>query len=412
MHPRLAHMMLKAKALSLGYEASLLAALISEKDIYRNAFGSSDLRERISILHDVQTGEHTPAQTVDLQQCRYLLKNARRIEKREKDHIDLEMIGVLLAFAYPDRVAKTRGDKSAAYLLVNGKGAMLHQQDELYTADFLVVADLDAKRSNATIYRAAALTQAQIEEHLHEQIRIYDDLIWSDEQQRVEARSVSKLGAITLKSVQIHDISEEKVIEVLIEELQKQGLEALSWSREALSLKQRVVFLPTHGVELPDFSNEALLKTMELWLAPYLAGIRTLKACQNLDLHPILLGLLGYEEKQLLDRLAPAKLKVASGSKIAIDYSDPQQPLLAVRLQEMFGTKTTPTVLNGKVTLMLHLLSPASRPMQVTMDLENFWNDTYHEVKKELQGKYKKHYWPDDPFTAVATNRTKKRMKQ
>lgn len=409
-HPRLAHMMLKAKELDLSYEASLLATLISEKDIYRNAFGFSDLRERVSVLHDVQRGESVPMQSIDLKQCHYLLRNAKRIEKMQRESIELEMIGILLAFAYPDRIARLRNDKSATYLLANGKGAVLHQQDELFNRGFLVIADLDAKKSNATIYKAAAITHAQIDEYLDEQMYSYEDLSWNDKQQRVEARKVTKLGAITLKAVRIKDVSEEKVTEVLIEELEDLGLEALRWNREANSLKDRVNFLNAQGVALPNFGDEYLLENMDVWLAPCLAGINTLKACQNLDLHPILLGQLSFKETKLLDRLAPAKLKVASGSNISIDYSNPKQPILAVRLQEMFGTKSTPTLLGGKVKLMLHLLSPASRPMQVTMDLESFWKNTYDEVKKELRGKYKKHYWPDDPLEAIATSKTKKFM--
>jgi len=410
MHPRLAHMMLKAKELDLSYEASLLAALISEKDIYRNAFGSSDLRERVSILHDIRQQKHINTHYIDLKQCRYLLKNAKRIEKVQRESIALDMIGVLLSFAYPDRIAKLRSDKSATYLLANGKGALLHQQDELFNTGFLVIADVDAKNSNAAIYKAVAITHAQIEEYLDEQMYSYEDLTWNDEQQRVEARRVTKLGAITLKALQIKNISEEKVIEILIEELEELGLEALHWSKEATSLRQRVSFLNAQDITLPDFSDDYLLENMDVWLAPYLAGISTLRACQNLDLRNILLGQLSFEETKQLDSLAPAKLRVASGLNIAIDYSNPEQPLLAVRLQEMFGTKSTPTLLDGKVKLMLHLLSPASRPMQVTIDLESFWKNTYSEVKKELRGKYKKHYWPDDPLTAIATNKTKKRM--
>ena len=408
MHPRLAHMMLKAKALDLSYEASLLALLVSEKDIYHNAFGSSDLRERVSVLHDIRKGAYIPAQTIDPNQCRYLLKNAKRIEKNQKDTLMPERIGVLLAFAYPDRIAMLRNDRSAAYLLANGKGAVLHRQDELFNTGFLVIADLDAKKRNATIYRAAAITHTEIESYLGEQMQSYDDLSWNDEQQRVEARRITKLGAITLKTEQIQNIPGEKVTEVLIETLQEMGLDALRWSKEATSLRRRANFLHAHGIAFPDFSDDALLENMDEWLAPFLAGISTLKACRNLDLYPLLLGRLSYEERKQLDRLAPARLEVASGSKIAIDYSDPEQPLLAVRLQEMFGTKSTPAILDGKVPLMLHLLSPASRPMQVTMDLESFWKNTYSEVKKELRGRYKKHYWPDDPLGATATSRTRR----
>ena len=149
---------------------------------------------------------------------------------------------------------------------------------------------------------------------------------------------------------------------------------------------------------------------MDEWLAPYVQGIHSMRGLKGLNLHTILLGQLSYEQTQTLDHLAPTKLKVASGSHITIDYANPKQPILAVRLQEMFGTQETPSVLGGKVKLMLHLLSPASRPMQVTQDLKSFWENTYTEVKKELRGKYKKHYWPDDPLEAQATSKTKKNM--
>ena len=410
MHPRLAHMMLKAKELDLSYEASLLAVLINEKDIYRNSFGSSDLHERVSLLHDLRIQNNINTQYINLKQCQYLLKNAQRIEKVQKKSADLDMLGVLLAFAYPDRIAKLRNDKNSTYLLSNAKGAVLHPQDELFNTGFLVIADVDAKNTNANIYKAIAITHAQIEEYLDEQIHTYENIEWNEEQQRVEARKVTKLGAITLREVQAKSASEERVLEVLLEELEALGLEVLSWSKEALSLRKRVNFLNTYQEDFPDFSGEYLLENMNKWLAPYLTGLTTLKSCKSLDLYTILLGQMSFAQTQQLNTLAPLKLRVASGSNISIDYSDPKQPILAVRLQEMFGTKSTPSILNGKVKLMIHLLSPASRPMQVTKDLESFWTNTYSEVKKELRGKYKKHYWPDDPLTAIATSKTKKNM--
>ncbi len=410
MHPRLAHMMIKAKELGLSYEASLLAVLITEKDIYAKSYGSSDLRERVSVLHDVRTHNNINTHYINLKQCQYLLKNAKRIEPLQKPSIDLELLGILLAFAYPDRIAKLRNDRSATYLLANAKGAVLHQQDELFNTGFLVIADLDAKNTNATIYKAIAITHAQIEEYLGEQLQIDEDVTWNEEQERVEARRITKLGALTLKSIAIKSPSPQKVVEVLIEELEELGLDALQWSREALALRQRVNFATYHGLDFPDFSDEYLLDNMDKWLAPYLSNINSLKACKGLNLNNILLGLLSFEQTQTLNTQAPAKLKVASGSHIAIDYNNPKQPILAVRLQEMFGTSTTPTLLNGKIKLMIHLLSPASSPMQMTQDLESFWVNTYAEVKKELRGKYKRHYWPDDPLEAKATSKTKKWM--
>lgn len=410
LHPRLAHMMLKAKELDLSYEASLLAAVVTEKEIYHKSFGSSDIRERVSILHDVAQNVSINPQYVNLKQCYYLLENAKRIEKVRKPKINTEMLAVLLAFAYPDRIAKQRYENKNIYLLSNGKGASLHHSDELFHSRFLVISDLDARTKDATIHRAIELTQGQIEEHLSDQIQQYDEVDWNDTQQRVEVRRVTSLGALRLRETQIINASNEEVTQVLIAALEELGLNVLNWSKEAQALRDRVNFVRQEQMEFPDFSDVYLLKNMDEWLAPYLTGVSTLRACQNLDLHNILLGQMSFEKIQTLSALAPAKLKVASGSHIAIDYSNPQQPILAVRLQEMFGTKSTPSVLGGKVKLMIHLLSPASRPMQVTRDLESFWTNTYSEVKKELRGKYKKHYWPDDPFTAQATSKTKKNM--
>ncbi len=411
-HPRLAHMMLKAKALDLSYEASLLAVLLTEKDIYHKGVGLSDIRERVRILHDAAQKNPLPSHLVNIKQCRYLLANAKRLEKVQKKEIDTKLLGVLLAFAYPDRIAALRHRNSGTYLLSNGKGAILHKEDELYDASYLVICDLDAKSTHATIYKACEVTRTQIEEYLEPEIS--DVISWNEAQQRVEARSVQRLGTIILKEMQINPSSREalaeEIQEVLLDELEALGLDVLNWSKEALSLKERVNFLNHHNMDFPDFSDAYLLENMDEWLAPYLTGFTTLKACQDLNLHQILLGRLSFEQTQLLDSLAPGKLKVASGSNISIDYSDPKQPVLAVRLQEMFGTKNTPAVLNGKVKLMIHLLSPASRPMQVTQDLKSFWENTYDEVKKELRGKYKKHYWPDDPLEAKATSKTKKRM--
>jgi len=206
----------------------------------------------------------------------------------------------------------------------------------------------------------------------------------------------------------------------LIAAIREKGLEALTWSKEALGLRRRVAFL-NYSKEnvpqtadtvdnLPDFSDEWLLEHLELWLLPHLDGVTSFKACQKLNTYPMLLGLLSWEQQQRIDTLAPAKSKVPSGSAIFINYENPASPVLSVRLQELFGMVETPLLINGTVPLTVELLSPAHRPMQVTKDLKSFWENTYDEVKKELRGKYKKHYWPDNPFTAQATSKTKKNM--
>ncbi len=408
LHPRLAHMMLKAKALELSYEASLLAVLVTEKDIFTHNYRSANLQERVETLHDVACKNTLNGTFVDLKQCRYLLANAKKLEPNRSGTLHTEMLGILLAFAYPDRIAQLRHTNTNTYLLSNGKGAHLHADETLFNTPYLVVSDLNAKESNATIYKALPVTRTQLQAHM--QTLTMQRVTWNETQARVEVREVQMLGKLTLQEKQLQTANTSEVTEVLLEELEAMGLEALTWSKEATRLKERVTFLHHHQPDFPDFSDNWLLENLDVWLAPYLEGITSLKGLQSLDLYPILLGQLSYEQTQMLDRLAPAKLKVASGSNIAIDYHNPEQPILAVRLQEMFGTTDTPTVLNGKVRVMLHLLSPAHRPMQVTQDLANFWATTYDEVKKELRGKYKKHYWPDNPLEAQATSKTKKRM--
>ncbi len=416
LHPRLAHMMIKAKALNFSYEASLLAVLITEKDIVTNSYANADLRERVQILHDVAQKRNIDSRFVNIPQCKNLLKLAGKymssaglaLTDQNRKNIKTDLLGILLAFAYPDRIAQLRHANGSTYLLSNGKGAHLHREDTLFNSAYLVISDLDAKSTNATIYKALSLTRTQIEEHL--ETTTQERVTWNEEQARVEVREVTMLGKLTLKEKQLQSTNNTEVLEVLLDELEAMGLEVLHWSKEATKLRERVNFLHCHDESFPDFSDEYLRANLEVWLAPWLDGISTLKAVQNLDLHNILLGQLSYEQTQELNRLAPAKLKVASGSYIAIDYSNPAQPVLAVRLQEMFGTTETPSVMDGKVKLMLHLLSPAHRPMQMTQDLESFWVNTYDEVKKELRGKYKKHYWPDDPLEAQATSKTKKRM--
>lgn len=409
MHPRLSHMMLKAKTLNLSYEASLLAVLISEKDIYKNSF-SCDLKERVQTLHEVRTKNTLSSQYVHITQCHTLLKSAKRIEKNQNENLNTQHLGTLLAFAYPDRIAMQRSHQKGTYLLSNGKGASLHHEDELFHARFLVVADGAGDNTNTKIYKAIETNLADIETDLKMYIESKELVQWNEEQARVDVLEVQSLGAIILKERQINNSSNEEIIEILIAELEALGLKALNFSKEAQNLRDRVNFLNHHKLEFPNFSDEYLLENMDEWLAPYLTGITSLRATQQLDYHNILLAQLSFEQSKILDKLAPKKLKVASGSHINIDYTNKEQPILAVKLQEVLGTKSIPTLLNGKVKVLIHLLSPALRPIQVTQDLESFWNNAYEDVKKEMRGKYKRHYWPDDPLEAVATKKTKKFM--
>ncbi|MCK5855665.1 MAG: ATP-dependent helicase HrpB, partial [Sulfurovaceae bacterium] len=247
LHPRLAHMMIKAKELNLSYEASLLCAIVTEKDFYTSR--SADIKERVTLLHDLKIGHKTDDHQINIKQGRYLLKIAKKLASTDQKNINTQMLGVLLAFAYPDRIAKQRVERKGTFLLLNKKGATLHRDDDLCNARFLVVSDLDGRATNATIYKAIELTQAQIEAYLHEQIEERDEINWNDEQNRVEVRRVQSLGAIILKAMQINNASSQEVTEVLVEALEELGLDVLNWSKEALSLRERLNFMFVYEAE-------------------------------------------------------------------------------------------------------------------------------------------------------------------
>ncbi len=420
-HPRLAHMMIKASSLGLGKSATLIAALLSEKDIFTgSARHAADLSQRVTTLQEQHSGNH-----VDRGAVKRVLTTASGFQKKLKKSTlsqksSQDMTGVLLGFAYPDRIAKCRDLRNSRYILSGGKGARLNVEDELFSAPYLVVADLDSAQTDARIYSAATISEDQIEKYFSELITKERSTRWNEETERVEAREITKLGAVTLDEQPVKNIESADIATALLSAIRAKGLDALTWDKEALGLRQRVDFLNYHKIndpdkaniigELPDFSDTWLLENLELWLLPHLDGIKSFKACQKLNTFPILLSMLTWEQQQRIETLAPAKIKVPSGSNISINYENPVSPVLAVRLQELFGMVETPLLINGTLSMTVELLSPAHRPMQVTKDLKSFWDNTYDEVKKELRGKYKRHYWPDDPYNAIATNKTKKKM--
>jgi len=417
-HPRLAHMMLHSQKLGLTQSAAYLAALLSEKDILRGSLSkSADLEPRLQAVQNSEQGPHI--NTVALQRVKLTAKNfMKKLLESKKSESIKDRCGVLLGFAYPDRIAQSRGTNDQHYLLSNAKGASLHFEDTLFTSSYLVVADAQGSSKNATIYRAAALTLEQIKTYFSEHITLENETQFNFQEERIEAREVLKLGALSLESNPIKKLDETMIRSALIEAIKHKGLKALAFSKESLNLCARIAFVRHNEDKImeadnfPDLSERWLLDNLELWLAPHLQGIKTFKACSKLNTTMILQSLLTYDQNKRLEMLAPKKLSVPSGSNITINYENPQAPTLEVRLQELFGMYETPKLMDNKVALTIALLSPASRPMQVTKDLRSFWETTYHEVRKELRGKYKRHYWPEDPFEAIATSKTKKRMFQ
>jgi len=430
-HPRLAHMMLAALQLNQAYHACLIASLLTEKDIFQShADKSADIHDRLNVLLRGNSNHHG----VDNQQCKRILQTAddffRRVKQCSskginKERADANFSGVLLAYAYPDRIAKQLNANQPRYLLSNGKGAVIPPFLQQHLHEYIVVANLDAKQGEACIYLAADISAEQLEEYFSENIEHEESVAWNDGAQRAEVKQTSSIGKIILQESIQQDVkspaTKEAIQLCLMQAIRSRGLDCLSWSDKAVSLQQRVQFINHHlqnnpalkkqfTEPLPDFSEQTLSDTLDEWLQPNLSKENSLKQCSKLDFHALLINQLSWDQQQLIKQLAPEKISVPSGSSVTIDYSDPTQPVLAVRLQEVFGLHDTPTILNGHCKLMMHLLSPARHPMQVTQDLNSFWKTTYHEVKKDLRGKYKRHYWPDDPFTAQATSKTKKQM--
>ncbi|WP_213584393.1 ATP-dependent helicase HrpB [Paenibacillus sp. J2TS4] len=445
LHPRLAHMVLQAQELGLGDLACELAALLSERDPLRGqaAAADADLRLRVEAVRAAAgTGRsgaaasargpaaaqaHSPA--ADHAACRRIAAEAERWKRAlglpapgpgrgsaaagglpaagPGRGGDIEASGLLLAFAYPDRIAQRKA--GGRFLLASGRGAALAGAQPLSQAPWLVAAELDDQGPEGRIYLAAPVELSDLEERFGERIAAEDIVAWDSSAQAVRARRRERLGALVLRDAPLADPDPEAARQALLQGIAAEGLALLPWTKTARRLQQRLGFVQQQEPGWPDVSDAALGAELDAWLGPHLYGLKSRDEVQRLDLAAILEAMLSWEQRRELDVLAPSHLTVPSGSRIPVDYSDPATPVLAVRLQELFGLTETPRILRGRVPLTLHLLSPAQRPVQVTRDLASFWQNTYFEVKKDLKGRYPKHYWPDDPRSAAPTNRTRPR---
>ena len=406
-HPRLAHLVLRGRALGQGRVAALLAAILGERDFLRLPPGQrdADLRHRVDIALASERGGGRRDGTL-----RLILEQARRLMPRgaERETTDIAMTGPLLALAYPDRVARRRPGTNR-YLLSGGRGAALTEGDPLANEEFLVVADLDGSAQDSRIFLAAPITLADIEALFAERILREDVVRWSERDGAVLARRRRRLGALVLEDKPLAQPDGEALKKAMVEGIRQIGLGALPWSEDLIRWRERMAFLRTLDERWPDLSNEVLLSTLEQWLAPYLDGVSRRNHLERIDLVDALHARVPWEQRRELDRLAPTHVDVPSGSRVPVDYTNAAEPTLSVRLQEMFGLTDTPRVAGGRVPLTIHLLSPARRPVQVTRDLASFWANGYHAVKGELKGRYPRHYWPDDPLVAEPTARVKRR---
>jgi ATP-dependent helicase HrpB len=327
------------------------------------------------------------------------------------ENSDTDDLGRLLAWAYPDRIAHLRSGLKGKFLLSSGRGAFLDETSPLGGEPFLVAAELDGKGSEARIYKAASYRLDTLLTQFQDQLKWSESVRWDAERGRVKSERHLKLGAIILRSERLSAPDSEKVLNVFLQGIKEKGIGCLPWNGRLRRWQGRVCFLRRllkDDNTWPDVSDQGLETTLGQWLAPYLVNMDRLRDLARVDLKGVFLGILPYHQQKSLDTLAPTHLVVPSGSRIPIDYGSPV-PVLAVRLQEMFGLSKTPTVAGGRQPLLIHLLSPAGRPVQITGDLAGFWESGYIEVKKELKGRYPKHYWPDDPLLAKATARVRPR---
>ncbi len=414
LHPRLAHMIVKALPLGLSRLACHVAALLSERDVLRSKSGrpSPDFRVRVDTLRRTRTSHESDG--VDLGAVRRVQELAaswtRTFGPPALEQPAAEPVGLLLALAYPDRIAQRLPVAERRYRLANGQGACFPEPHALAQEPWLAVAELHDADQWARITLAAPLAFEQLERHFGEQVQQVDSIRWDASTQTVIARRERCLGAIVLSDRGLPSPDPEQIAAALLTGVRLAGLSALGWSPELVQWRARVGLLRrVFGTEggWPDVTDEGLLHRLEQWLSPAVEGLTSLAQVARIDLAAALEQLLSWTQRQELDRLAPTHLTVPTGSRIRLDYTKGDCPVLAVKLQEMFGCRETPRVADGRAPVVVHLLSPAGRPVQVTQDLARFWSTSYVEVRKELRGRYPKHPWPDDPLTAPPTRRTK-----
>ncbi len=436
-HPRLAHMVLEAKRHRNGFLACCLAVLLEEKDMMSGKSRDPDIRLRVDLLRSLQgvsskgadtvnpsrQGSHCDQQMPDRGKiyrgrAEKILAAARNLARRmqvKEAALDAENAGITLALAYPERVARRRN--ALSYVLASGSGAYFTEPNTVSSHAYILAAHVEGHPKNARIFLAAPILLQELEQLLGHRMETREIVDWDADKKLVQAMRQTWYGRILIQQTPVPDPDPEGVQAAMIIGIRQMGLSSLPWTRKTAHLCSRVCFLRAHGgiTSLPDLSDQALMQTLAHWLGPFITSIRSARDLKQIDLAGAVTSLLSWDDRQIVDHQAPSHITVPSGSRIPLAYTDGHtllsSPVLAVRLQEMFGCTRTPTVANGKIAVTLHLLSPAGRPVQVTRDLENFWENTYIEVKKDLAGRYPRHFWPDDPLSAAATRRARPKKK-
>lgn len=435
-HPRLAHMLLRADAVGRFPLAADLAVLLSERDPLRPQEVGVDLLRRLDWL---QQGGHHPLQQLAARQQRQWRRQLRtdhpsserpapgpggggtwpspdriseKNDSRSSRSASAQETAELLSWAFPERLALARESGSGRYLLRQGRGAILPAGDPLIGAEALVVARADGEGQDARIQLALRCPRDLLERRALEEGHWQQLVGWDEAQERVRCERQLRLDALVLTSEPLVDGDPALTREVLLAAVVEKGLGALPWDARSRQLQQRLSLLHRMlGLPWPDRRDPALLEALTGWLGPWLEGMAALKDLRRLDLSEMLWDGVPWEMRRELDRLLPQSVGIPSGRQAALDYGS-GEPVLAVKLQEMFGALETPTVLNGRLPITVELLSPANRPVAITRDLRSFWSAGYAEVRRELRGRYPRHPWPEDPRTAIPTALTNQRLKQ
>jgi ATP-dependent helicase HrpB len=396
--PRLARMVVDAAAQGAGEMAAAIAAVLTERGLGGN---DVDLGHRLENFRRDRSRRAEDARAM-------VRRWAATVGNRQKDND--QSPGALLALAYPDRVARTRGGAGGAFLLANGRGGMIDPASSLARETYLVVAELAGAAAAGRIVLAAPIALAEIEQDFAGQIKDSESVTFDATSASLRARRTRRLGSLVLAEQTRPVAPDSESARLLAEGIATIGVRKLPWSKAQLQLRNRVMFLRrAEGDEWPDLSDEALARTAAEWLTPFLTGKTSLQQISADDLAAALDALLPWTLRKRLDAEAPTHFAAPSGSQVPIDYEAEEGPKLSIRVQELFGLAVHPTIAGGRVPLLIELLSPAHRPVQMTRDVPGFWRGSYKDVRTNLRGRYPKHPWPDDPLTAPATRRAKPR---
>ena len=417
-HPRLAHMVTVGTREGIGTTARLVAGLLEERDLFDAGASprDADIRLRLEILSALRRPGSDPvfSASVNRGRGRRILRWAERLGRRIGDApegpIRPDKAGRLLALAYPDRIAMAAEGRFGRFRLSGGGGARFPGAEPLCAAPLIVAAALDGRRPDARIFLAAAYDRETLEEQYGSRIRSVEETRFDLKTRSVVCRRRRKFGTLILDEERLTNPDPDRVCRTLIGGIRRLGLDVLPWTEPIRRWRHRVLFLRRIDPkgQWPDLADAALIDTLADWLGPFVTGVFRLDEVTPQMLQDALFSLLHPKLHRELDKLAPANMTVPSGKRRSVDYSG-EVPVLAVKLQEMFGTRNTPSVAGGKELVLLHLLSPAGRPVQVTRDLDGFWQTGYDSVRKELRGRYPKHPWPEDPVAAKPTAGTKRR---